>query len=168
LLLRSAEVKPFVLQICLAFYGWTSLLFSDPPMTLGQAWLWLALNMVRKTSVLAKHKLSGLRLCLFDVAFVIVSEVEKGLLSDVASLASLVGLYDGWLGRPVSSRWTFTMRKSRLEMDRPQGVFLPLKPYAVLERQAWAMLKGGGLLADGQTWCSHPLAEKLQERSLKS
>jgi hypothetical protein len=51
--------------------------------------------MVRKTSALAKHKLSGLRLCLFDVAFVIVSEVEKGLLSDVASLASLVGLYDG-------------------------------------------------------------------------
>lgn len=25
LLLRSAEVKPFVLQICLTFYGWTSL-----------------------------------------------------------------------------------------------------------------------------------------------
>ena len=52
-----------------------------------------------------------------------VSEVEKGLLSDVASLASLVGLYDGWLGRPVSSRWTFTMRKSRLEMDRPEACF---------------------------------------------
>jgi hypothetical protein len=31
----------------------------------------------------------------FDEGECVVSEVEKGLLSDVASLASLVGLYDG-------------------------------------------------------------------------
>ena len=59
----------------------------------------------------------------------------KGALSDLALLASQVGLFVGWPGRLLSSGWVLLCgRPTRRGLT--QGVSLPLKPYAVLLRQA--------------------------------
>lgn len=89
------------------------------------------------------------------------SEVERGL-ERFTLLASSVGLFDGWLGHLTSSQWSPVMREAWLKKgDWPRWsgeallpCFLPLKPRAVLVWHALSDVEGGGLLADGQTWCS--------------
>jgi hypothetical protein len=64
----------------------------------------------------------------------------KGGFERPGLLASQVGLFDGWLGRLMSSGWVLLCGKPT-RRGPAQGAFLPLKPYAVLLWQARAMLK---------------------------
>ena len=83
----------------------------------------------------------------------------KGGLSNISLLASSVGPFDGWLGRLTSSYWVLLSGKPNSKGDRLWlfwglcCLYLPLKPQAIVVWYVWAMSKGGGLLADGQTWC---------------